>query len=214
LATIVVGGHSRNVGKTSVVAGLIAGLRAYEWTAVKITQFGHGVCSVSAEPCECALNETEHSWSLDDESDRSGGSDTSRFLVAGATRSIWVRTKVGMLAEAMPALREQITGVDNVIIESNSVMKFLRPDLYLTVLDFATADFKSSALEFLDRANAVLLHSSAMDTRPQWDKVSLRLIEGKPIFRIDPPEYVTSEIVDFVRAQLSLKVPVRTVASS
>lgn len=214
MATIVVGGHSRNVGKTSVVAGLIAGLRAYEWTAVKITQFGHGVCSVSAEPCECALNETEHSWSLDDESDRSGGSDTSRFLVAGATRSIWVRTKVGMLAEAMPALREQITGVDNVIIESNSVMKFLRPDLYLTVLDFATADFKSSALEFLDRANAVLLHSSAMDTRPQWDKVSLRLIEGKPIFRIDPPEYVTSEIVDFVRAQLSLKVPVRTVASS
>ncbi|MCU1309890.1 MAG: hypothetical protein JWO20_1015, partial [Candidatus Angelobacter sp.] len=60
MAIIVVGGHSRDVGKTSMVAGLIAGLRDYQWTAAKITQFGHGVCSVSAEPCECALNESEH----------------------------------------------------------------------------------------------------------------------------------------------------------
>src|SRR5467141_441442 len=134
MAIIVVGGHSRDVGKTSVVAGLIAGLREYQWTAAKITQFGHGICSVSAEPCECALNETEHSWSLDEEFDRSGASDTSRFLVAGAAQSLWVRTKQGMLAEAMPAFREQIAGAPNVIIESNSVMKFLRPDLYLTVL--------------------------------------------------------------------------------
>src|SRR5882757_5058715 len=160
MAIIVVGGHSRDVGKTSMVAGLIAGLRDYQWTAAKITQFGHGVCSVSAEPCDCALSESEHSWSLDEEFDRSGASDTSRFLVAGAAKSLWVRTKQGMLAEAMPALRAQLAGVQNVIIESNSVMKFLRPDLYLTVLDFSTADFKSSALEFLDRADAVFLHSA------------------------------------------------------
>ena len=31
MALIVVGGHSRNVGKTSVVAGLIAALRGHEW---------------------------------------------------------------------------------------------------------------------------------------------------------------------------------------
>ena len=42
---VVVGGHSRNIGKTSVVAGLIRKLRDRKWTAVKITQYGHGVCS-------------------------------------------------------------------------------------------------------------------------------------------------------------------------
>ncbi|MCU1312219.1 MAG: hypothetical protein JWO20_3344 [Candidatus Angelobacter sp.] len=204
MAVIVVGGHSRDVGKTSMVAGLIAGLREHQWTAAKITQFGHGVCSVSAEPCECALNESEHSWSIDDELDRSGGSDTSRFLVAGAVRSIWVRTKIGMLAEAMPAFRKEIAGAQNLIIESNSVMKFLRPDLYLTVLDFTTSDFKSSALEFLDRADAVLLHSSPEGARPQWDKVSLKLIERKPVFRFQPPDYVTREMLDLVRARLTL----------
>src|SRR5438094_6120578 len=110
MATIVIGGHSRDVGKTSVVAGLIAALREQNWTAVKITQFGRGICSVSTEPCDCALNESEHSWSLDEEHDRSGGSDTSRFLLAGAARSLWARTKQGMLAEAMPALRELLQG--------------------------------------------------------------------------------------------------------
>jgi molybdopterin-guanine dinucleotide biosynthesis protein len=212
MATIVIGGHSRDVGKTSVVAGIIAALHEQNWTAVKITQFGHGICSVSTEPCDCALNETEHSWSLDEELDCSGGSDTSRFLVAGAARSLWARTKQGMLAEAMPALREQLQGAQNVIIESNSVMRFIRPDLYLTVLDYETADFKSSALEFLDRADGVILHAAPEDTRPQWDKVSLKLIAGKPVFRVRPPEYVTSEIVDFVRSRLlaSARVPVST----
>jgi hypothetical protein len=82
-------------------------------------------------------------------------------------------------------------------VESNSVMKFLRPDVYLTVMDFGNADFKRSALEFLDRATAVLLHQGA--EVPEWDGVSLKLMEGKPVFRIQPPEYVTAELVEFVR---------------
>ena len=45
MALVVVGGHSRNVGKTSVVAGLIAALPEFKWTAMKITQYGHNVCS-------------------------------------------------------------------------------------------------------------------------------------------------------------------------
>ena len=47
VAIVVIGGHSRSVGKTSVVAGLISALREYDWTAVKITQYGHGVCSAN-----------------------------------------------------------------------------------------------------------------------------------------------------------------------
>ena len=43
MALIVIGGHSRNVGKTSVVAGLIAALPEYNWTAFKITQHGEFV---------------------------------------------------------------------------------------------------------------------------------------------------------------------------
>ena len=202
MAIVVIGGHSRSVGKTSVVAGLIAALPEFDWTAGKITQHGHGICSANGEPCDCAT--ADHSWAISEERDRSGKSDTSRFLAAGASRALWVRTEQGHLAEAMPTLRQRLQGARNVILESNSVLKFLRPDLYLTVLDPATADFKTSAREFLDRAHAVLLHD--IPGAPAWQSVSLKPVADRPIFRITLPAYVTEEIAAFVRSKLSANV--------
>src|ERR1700741_5382609 len=100
MAIVVVGGHSRSVGKTSVVAGLIAALPEYRWTALKISQFGHGICSADGKACDCATTE-DHFKALSEERETGGESDTSRFLVAGAERSIWVRTRQGLLSEAM-----------------------------------------------------------------------------------------------------------------
>ena len=195
MALVVIGGHSRNVGKTSVVAGLISALREFDWTAVKITQYGHGICSADGTACDCATG--DHSWAISEERDGSGKSDTSRFLAAGAARAFWVRTEKGRLAEAMPVLRQRIEGSRNVIIESNSVLRFLRPDLYLTVLDPATADFKSSAREFLDQASAVILHAHGDNSA--WQGVSLKPVAERPVFRITPPPYVTPEVAEFVR---------------
>jgi hypothetical protein len=199
VALVVIGGHSRSVGKTSVVAGLISALPEFEWTAAKITQYGHGVCSANGEACDCATG--NHSWAMSEERDRSGESDTSRFLVAGAAKVFWVRTEQGRLAEAMPTLRRRLEEARNVILESNSVLKFVRPDLYLTVLDPATPDFKNSAREFLDRADAVILHDASGGAA--WQSVSLKPVADRPIFRIKPPEYVTREIVDYVRSKLA-----------
>ena len=201
MALVVIGGHSRSVGKTSVVAGLTSALREFDWTAVKITQYGHGVCSANGEPCDCATD--DHSWAISEEHDRSGESDTSRFLIAGATRALWVRTEQGRLAEAMPALRQRLEGARNVIVESNSVLKFLRPDLYLTVLDPATVDFKNSAREFLDRADGVILHDTGESA---WQAVSLKPVADRPLFRITPPMYVTPEVIQFVRSSLTSQV--------
>jgi hypothetical protein len=201
VAIVVVGGHSRSVGKTSVVAGLISALREFEWTAVKITQYGHGVCSANGAPCDCVTD--DHSWAISEEKDRSGETDTSRFLLAGAARALWVRTEQGRLAEAMPGLRRRIEAAQNTIVESNSVLKFLKPDLYLTVLDPSTEDFKTSAREFLDRASAVILHQ-ASNGEAAWQAVSLKPVAGRPVFHITPPPYVTPEIVEFVRNSLTL----------
>ena len=202
MAIIVIGGHSRSVGKTSVVAGLISALPEFNWTAVKITQYGHGICSANGEACDCAT--ADHSWAISEDRDRSGDSDTSRFLVAGAVHALWARTEQGRLAEAMPALRQRLEGSSNVIIESNSVLKFLRPDLYLTLLDPSTADFKNSAREFLDRANAVILHEAPLGAA--WQAVSLKPVAERPIFRVSPPPYVSPEIVEFVRTSLTARI--------
>jgi hypothetical protein len=204
MAIVVIGGHSRSVGKTSVVAGLITALREHKWTALKITQYGHGICSQNGESCHCATE--DHTWAVSEEKDRSGESDTSRFLVAGARRAWWVRSEQGRLAEAMPAIRQRLAESENAILESNSILKFIRPDLYLTVLNPETADFKRSAQEFLDFADAVILHEPANPSSTSaWSGISLKAVANHPVFRIHPPKYINDDIVEFVRERLSLK---------
>ncbi len=199
MAVVVIGGHSRNIGKTSVVAGLIRALPEMHWTAFKITQYGHGFCTADGAPCDCQTD--EHTLAISAERpDGDPHTDSGRYLRAGAERSLWVRTRVGMLASAMSRVRKELAASHNAIIESNSIMQFLKPDLYLTVLDAGTADFKDSARLFLDRADAVIAVEREMTA--QWKGVSGRLLEGKPRFPVRAPEYLSQELVNFVQTRL------------
>ena len=196
MAIIVVGGHTRNIGKTSVVAGVIRAFPAMNWTAFKVTQFGHGMCSANGEPCDCETS--AHIVAISEEREGATSTDSARYLEAGAVRSFWVRTRIGQLADAMPRIRKEIAAAENVVIESNSILRFLRPDLYLSVLDPGTADFKDSARVYLDRADAVLVPAGVVG-RPEWKGVSLKLLEGTPVLTISPPVYVTDAVVDFLQ---------------
>jgi hypothetical protein len=197
LAIVVVGGHARNIGKTSVVAGLIRALPELRWSAFKITHHWHGTDLVDAKQGTAFV--------ISEECDAAAGSDSSRYLAAGALRSFWVRTQEGRLGEAMPRLREEFVGAQvdggNVLVESNSILGFLEPDVYLSVLDPGTADFKESARRYLDRADAVLSAADEIGIA-SWKGVPLGLVAGTPRFRMQPPEYVTAEIVGFVRERL------------
>src|ERR1700722_6283324 len=126
---IVVGGHSRNIGKTSVAAGLIRALPEVRWTAVKITQYGHGVCSNHGKTCGCEAD-ADHPFALSEEYEPSQ-TDSGRFLGAGAERAFWLRTRAGELSAAAAPLRKLLAQSENVIAESNSVLELVKPDLFL-----------------------------------------------------------------------------------
>jgi hypothetical protein len=196
---VVVGGHSRNIGKTSVVAGLIRKLRDRKWTAVKITQYGHGVCSHHGEACGCET-EPDHPFALSEEYEPSG-TDSGRFLAAGAERSFWLRTPMGELARAKTALSKIVGSGGNIIIESNSVLELLNPDLFLMVLDFSCGDFKPSSLRFMDGADAFVVIDRGINV-PMWEDVARGLWDRKPQFLVKPPAYVTAAVSDFVRSRL------------
>ena len=203
MAIVVIGGHSRNIGKTSVVCALISALSARRWTAIKITQFGHGVCSANGEPCDCET--ADHSIAISEERDPASGTDSSRYLAAGAVRSLWVRTRQGQLAEAMARVRAEIARAEDVILESNSVLRFLKPDIFASVLDPEVTDFKPSALRYLDRADAVLVPDRT-DFQPVWNGVSAKMIAHIPRYRIGPPTYGSKDFADFVAQKLGDKV--------
>lgn len=201
MSTVIVGGHSRNIGKTALVVDIVRALPELDWTAVKITQYGHGVCSVNGENCGCAPR--EHPFAVDEELARGTGTDTSRFLDAGARRAFWVRTKQGMLAEAMPELRRILAGGGHVIVESNTLLRFLHPDVYVVVLDPHVADFKDSLRDVVDRADAfVLRHADPGGAR--WEGLSPRLVEGRPRFSQSLGEPLPGEFAQWLRGRLAL----------
>ena len=186
---IVVGGHTRSIGKTQLVCDVIQAFPGTEWIAGKVTQYGHGVCAQNGENCDCAP--TEHVCALDWETRADTGTDSSRFLAAGARQAFWLRTKQGYLAEGLPLLRQALKEIGEetgsaagraVIVESNSLMQFLKPSLYFAVIDPLKEDFKESAQLALDRAQALVLRGRVAGDEPPaplWMKLPARLLREK-----------------------------------
>src|SRR5260370_24515776 len=108
---IVVGGHTRSMGKTQLVCGVISAFPRANWIAGKITQYGHGVCAQNGENCDCAPD--EHVCAIEWETRADTRTDSSRFLAAGARRSFWLRTKLRLLAAGLPLLRTALLRFDN-----------------------------------------------------------------------------------------------------
>jgi hypothetical protein len=201
---VVVGGHSRNIGKTSVVAGLIRKLRDRRWTALKITQYGNGVCAnhigTVAAACGCEPAGDEE-IALSEEYEASG-TDSGRFLAAGAERSFWLRVPSGELPRAAGMVKKILAQGENVIVESNSVVELVAPDVFLMLLDFSCEDFKASSLRLMDRADGFVVIDRGINA-PLWEEVARGMWDVKPQFLVKPPRYVTAEVLDFVRAKIS-----------
>jgi hypothetical protein len=229
---VVVGGQGRKVGKTSVIAGLIRGLHTLAWTAVKISHHGGDACSQdtpsaddlpgSALICDVGPGPApaqaaprggptidsaddlpaQLEFSLSEERDPKGHGDTSRYLAAGARRSLWLRARAGRLARALPGLLEALEGDEHVIIESNSILSFLEPTVFLLVIGESGRALKASARQFLARADAFV--TVRPDLKPRaWPEISLQMLEGKPVFPLSPGEWSSPALCRFVRDRLA-----------
>ncbi|MBV9886585.1 MAG: hypothetical protein JO119_08570 [Acidobacteria bacterium] len=213
---IVIGGHTRGIGKTQLVCDIISAVPEANWIAGKITQYGHGVCARNGHDCNCALD--EHVCALDWERHANTGTDSSRFLAAGAQRSFWLRTKQGFLAEGMPLLRTALDEIArdrgrnngassiHVILESNTLLQFLRPDLFLMVLHPGKSDFKDSALLQLDRSSAFVLrepiptNENGEKAATSWRNFPLQVLRANPIFVQREAEPLPLPLLELIRA--------------
>jgi len=205
MGVVVIGGQASGVGKTSVICGLIAAMPARRWTAIKITQCNHGTMQCSrdsnSKECDCELHGASIAISVED--DRTASSDSSRYLAAGAVRSLWMRTLPGHLGEALPRLEEEIAEAENVVIESNSVLEFLSPDIYALIVSPRVADVKASARRCIHRANVVLVEEpSAGNAAQLWVEEQLEEAKGARRFVITRPQFASDDFVAYVRQRL------------
>jgi molybdopterin-guanine dinucleotide biosynthesis protein len=201
---VMVGGHTRNIGKTSVVEGIIRATAELKWTAIKITQFGHGVCSGDCETCDCAVDVDQ--FAITEENAGKSGSDTARFLSAGARRSLWLRTKQGELYTALPALKNKLDGDEFVIVESNSLRRFVKPAVYLQVVDPSNPDFKLSARQFFELSDGYVLvdNVSQQTAQPSSAALLLQKVINKPSFRVREQErFINDTVIEFIISRLN-----------
>ena len=212
---IIVGGHTRSIGKTQLVCDLVAALPEANFIAGKITQYGHGVCAQNGEHCGCAPD--EHASAFSWEESATSGTDSARFLAAGAQRAFWLRTKQGFLAEGLPVLRESLNSLRtdaaeaplNVIVESNALLQFLKPSLYLAVLDPRREDFKPSAKTALDRADAFVLRHDLVVAAAVWPQVSAKLLKARPVFLQKEGDPLPGPLLSLVQDSLTSQAGVR-----
>ena len=189
MAIVVVGGHSQNVGKTSVVEGLITAFNQYSWTAVKISSHRHVQHS--------NLNQE----AIREETDSAGRGDTSRFLAAGAARSLWVRMDDRNADSVMQRLLPIIKSSPNTVIESNRILKYIRPDLYLFVLRYDIEDFKESARETIGQSSAMVAVNSSIAS-PEWKGFSRETLGRIPLFTVEEPHRIPQALFEFIQSRL------------
>jgi len=153
------------VGKTALVCGLITALPEFAWTAVKITSHNHGV--------------TQPLW---EETTPGQGTDTARYLAAGAQRAFLATpalhddSPVPDFPQLLAELWSKLGPGAHVLFESNRIAQSLKPDLCLLVhggLAWHKASF-----------SIALPHGDAMVALSDADGMIVGGEQSKPIFHL------------------------------
>jgi hypothetical protein len=95
----------------------------------------------------------------------------------------------------MPRLRRILEAAENTIIESNSILRFVKPDVCLMVVDGAVNDFKETSLRFLDRASVLVRTSPAPLA---WSNVPESVTARKPVLFAPGPGYRSPKLIELV----------------
>ncbi len=180
MAIIVVGGSGRSVGKTTLACALIAALPSFRWSAVKIS--GH-------------LHHPEPVW---EETAAGEGSDTARYLAAGAQRAMLVSTLDGIIPIA--ALRSALAQDKHILFESNRILAHYQPDLCLAVCGPSGLAPKPSFAALVSNAHAFVALRKA-DTAA--DTATFGPPPAVPVFSLGDFQVMSPELLAWLRAHLT-----------
>jgi hypothetical protein len=144
----VVGGHSRNVGKTGVIEHLLTEHGGEAWAVVKISAHRHAPDGTVAPLIE------EHR-------DADPETQTGRYLLAGARHAFLVRAPDAAMARAAAFVESLRANGWNVMVESNRIVTHVVPTLVVFVVDPHNADWKPSSDACLAVADVVVYRDGA-----------------------------------------------------
>ena len=155
-ALIVVGGHSRGVGKTALIEHVLRATRDERWAVIKISAHRHAPMGDCVPVIEEELNPA-------------AATQTGRYLAAGATRAFLMRAPDAALDCAAAFIESLRRSGWHVIVESNRIVRSLTPDVLIFVVNPSIADWKPTSSVCVAAPHAIV-------SGPPWDPAALDLI--------------------------------------
>lgn len=213
MAIVVVGGSTKDVGKTALMCGVIAALKDFDWTAVKITAHEY------AQQNSCSGSEAgPRVPTIWEETIAGEDTDTGRYLAAGARRALLITRRGPQIAiEDIQSALKLDRDIDrnlklddpdidrnlkpdpdidrNIIFESNRIMDVLRPDICVALVGGEVTQMKPSFVRLLRKADVVVSVDSGEVEMPQLSAVL-------PRFRLQSLDRLSPDLVSWLRSRL------------
>jgi len=195
---VAVSGFSSNVGKTTLMCELLRRLPG--WEAIKLTRGHYRSCG--RDPAGCCVSNLlrdEPVIRSGRESNYQAGKDTGYFWDAGASNVHWVIVKDDQVEIG---IKEALARVKSggVLIEGNSFLDYVRPDLAVMCARSEGGKVKPSARRALMKSDFIYLSSPGADgalARKQFEAWRSSLIvdldfNSLPLFtRDDLPWFIS-----------------------
>ncbi len=125
------------------------------------------------------------------------GKDTAIMLKAGAERVVWVQSPYDALQDALDLALDKLSGINDIIVEGNSPVDFLSPDLVIFVID--KGEIKPPAYGVIKKADIIVVNSK------DKEKVSIPGIKDHTkVFWIDLKNKrgETDEFLTFIKGRI------------
>ncbi len=155
---LVIGSYARNSGKTGFSQKLINSIKQ-DVVALKVTIIKKGekagICPRGGEGCGVCSSLKEN-FELTEETKRDGLKDTSKLLIAGASKVYWLRVKEDSVLEGLNLFLNKIDDSTSVICESNSIMKYINPAVFILLKSKTGKTRKESALNVESKADLIV----------------------------------------------------------
>lgn len=135
----IAGAHS-GVGKTSLAALILREIKGF--SAIKVTR-----------------TELFTSITMDEEIISEKGKDSCILKESGADKVIWVKSTYDDLKECLTQALSMIGNTGGVIIEGNSPLDFIDPDLVIFIIKDNLTELKPSGRKALERADLVVINT-------------------------------------------------------
>ena len=169
-----IGGAHSGAGKTTYASLLLQHFKG--WGAIKYTKTG---LYASVVDDLTTLSEDNK--------------DTRRFLDSGAERVLWVQSPPLELGEVLPLAVEELSALKGIIVEGNSAIEFLVPDIIIFILGSDPSEIKAGAKSLLSKADVVVAEKGA----------SVQVKERARRFSRSPGE--NAELLRYVREMVEKK---------